>query len=258
MNLNAHDLTLSYPPQTVIHNVSFALPPGKVTIFIGANGCGKSTLLKACARQLAPQQGEILLDGKDIYRMPAKAFARRIAMLAQSAEAPEHLTVEQLVRYGRYPHRHLLSAWTAQDEACVAAALRHTQTEHYADRTLSSLSGGQRQRVWIAVTLAQDTPFIFLDEPTTYLDLTHQIEVLDLLKSLNRDQSKTVVMVLHDLNLAARYADHIVAILNGTIELEGAPAEVFTEDNIRRIFGLDNKIIQDPYHGTPICIPLSR
>lgn len=255
--LKAEDITLSYKKISIINHVSFSIPEQKITVFIGANGCGKSTLLKAYARQLLPEQGKIILDGKDIYQTSGKKTATRLAMLAQSATAPENLTVEQLIRYGRYPHRNFFTQWNDEDEYQVNQAMQLTKTQDYASQFLENLSGGQRQRVWIAMVLAQNTPYILLDEPTTYLDLAYQIEILDLLKKLNQEKKKTIVMILHDLNLTARYADYIVAIKNKTIECSGSPEQVFTEANIQSILGLNNKIINDPYYGTPLCIPIS-
>ncbi|WP_274571206.1 ABC transporter ATP-binding protein [Neisseria leonii] len=254
--LKAENITLSYQNQTVIEHLSFSPPEQKITVFIGANGCGKSTLLKSYARQLPPQNGNIILNGEDIYQTSGRQTAKQLAMLAQSATAPEHLTAEQLVRYGRYPHRQLLARWSDEDENQVNQAMLLTGIQAYSARFLADLSGGQRQRVWIAMVLAQNTPYILLDEPTTYLDLAYQIEILDLLQTLNRTQRKTIVMVLHDLNLAARYADYVAAVKNKTVICSGSPQQVFTEDNIRNILNLDCKIITDPYCGTPLCIPL--
>ncbi|ASK28088.1 ABC transporter ATP-binding protein [Neisseria chenwenguii] len=250
------NLTLSYQDKTIINDISFTLPEQQITVFIGANGCGKSTLLKAVAGQLPPKHGEILLHSKNVYRYPGKALAQQLAMLAQTSSAAENISVAQLVRYGRYPYHSLVSRWTDEDEKQVQRAMRLTQTDHLADNLLDNLSGGQRQRAWIAMALAQDTPYLFLDEPTTYLDLNYQIELLDLLKNLNRKQNKTIVMVLHDLNLAARYADCIISLKNGKLLAQGAPQEVITAENVETVFGLKNQIIQDPVYHTPMCVPI--
>ena len=253
--LHAHNLTLAYDKHTVIRDLSLEIAEGKITALIGTNGCGKSTLLKALARQLKPARGKVTLDGKDAFRYPNKAFAKQLAMLAQSPNVPEGISVHQLVRYGRYPHQRLTAGWQPEDDAAVAEAMQLTQTDMLAEQSVNMLSGGQRQRVWIAMALAQDTPYLLLDEPTTYLDLAYQIEVLELLGRLNCETGKTIVMVLHDLNLACRYADEIVALRDGGIYLQGPPAEVMTEDTVKTVFGLNNKIITDPIYGTPMCVP---
>lgn len=251
------NLTLSYQDRTIINDISFQLPDNQITVLIGANGCGKSTLLKSLARQLTPQNGTVSLHGKNVYDYAPKPFAREVAMLAQTSSSAENITVAQLVRYGRYPYHGLISRWTEEDEKHVQTALQLTQTHELEHRLLDNLSGGQRQRVWIAMALAQNTPYLFLDEPTTYLDLNYQIEVLDLVKSLNREHQKTIVMVLHDLNLTARYADHLVALKQGKILAQGSPQEIMTADLVEQVFGLKNQIIPDPIYQTPMCIPIS-
>lgn len=256
--IELNNLSLSYENQLILKNVSCQIESGKVTVLMGKNGCGKSTLLRAMARLLEPQEGEVLLEKQNIYHIPVKKFALRVSLLAQTNFVVENITVEQLVRYGRYPYHHFFSSWTSDDEYYVEQALELTQIEFLRKKTLDSLSGGQRQRAWIAMVLAQDTPYIFLDEPTTYLDLSYQLEVLDLLKMLNQKNKKTIVMVLHDLNLAARYADTIVALNNKKIELIAAPDVVFQKEHIKRIFNLENEVIKDPVHSTPLCIPLSK
>ncbi len=255
--LRAENITLSYHGISVIKQVSLEIPEHKITVLLGANGCGKSTLLKSLAGLLPPQSGSILLNGKNIYREAPKKNATRIAMLAQNTASTEEISVNQLVRYGRYPYHNLFSRWSEEDERQVQTAMRLTGTESLSENMLESLSGGQRQRAWIAMTLAQNTPCLLLDEPTTYLDLTYQIEILDLLKKLNTDECKTIVMVLHDLNLAARYADHIIALKNGVIYTQGTPQQVLTEANIQNVFGLTSKVISDPLYQTPLCIPVS-
>ncbi|WP_127507239.1 ABC transporter ATP-binding protein [Paenibacillus humicus] len=256
--LEAKGLALSYGGAHVFENLDLTLPEGKVTVFIGSNGCGKSTLLRSMARLLKPQQGSVVIDGSDISRMSTKEVARKLAILPQGPQAPEGLSVLQLVKQGRYPYQSWLQQWSREDEAAVAEALEATGMSELSERSVDSLSGGQRQRAWIAMTLAQQTGIILLDEPTTYLDLTHQIEVLDLLDELNASEKRTVVMVLHDINLACRYADHIVAIKEGSIYAQGAPEQVVSSAMIEEVFGLRCDIMADPLHGTPMCIPHSR
>ncbi|SDH33135.1 iron complex transport system ATP-binding protein [Aneurinibacillus thermoaerophilus] len=240
------------------NELNMTIPEGKVTVFIGSNGCGKSTLLRSLARLLKPKSGSVLLDGHSISRLSTKEVARRLAILPQSTAAPEGLTVLQLVKQGRYPYQSWLRQWSEEDEKMVTWALDATQMSELAEQPVDSLSGGQRQRAWIAMVLAQGTHTLLLDEPTTYLDMTHQLEVLDILAELNRNEKRTVVMVLHDLNLACRYADHIVAVQNQTVYAEGAPESVMTEDLVRAVFNLDCRIIKDPIYGTPMCIPYSK
>ncbi|GLK16646.1 ABC transporter ATP-binding protein [Herbiconiux flava] len=256
--LVAADLTLGYGDRTVVDGLDLAVPPGAVTAIVGANACGKSTLLRSMSRLLAPKGGQVLLDGKQVHRMPAKELARTLGLLPQSPIAPEGITVSDLVGRGRHPHQSLFARWNAADDAAVAAALEATETVALADRPVDELSGGQRQRVWIAMALAQQTDLLLLDEPTTFLDVSHQIDVLDLLTDLNRTRGTTIVMVLHDLNLAARYADHLVALADGRVHAAGTPAEVLTEDVVRTVFGLENRIIADPTSGKPLMLPLGR
>lgn len=256
--LHGQNLIVAYDKHTVIRDLSHRIPKGRISVFIGTNGCGKSTLLKAFARQLQPEGGQIVLDGKAVNEYGSKAFARRLAMLAQSPVTPEGISVHQLVRYGRYPHRSFGRVWQQEDEAAVAAAMRLTRTDAFADQAVETLSGGQRQRVWIAMALAQDTPYLLLDEPTTYLDLSYQIEILDLLQQLNRKTGKTIVMVLHDLNLACRYADEIVALYQGGVYARGTPQQVMTAETVETVFGLKSMIVPDPIYGTPMCIPFGK
>ncbi|USB31769.1 ABC transporter ATP-binding protein [Paenibacillus sp. YPG26] len=253
--LEAEGLGLSYGDNYIFKSLNLSIPKGKITVFIGSNGCGKSTLLRSMARLLKPQHGTVMLDGGDISRMATKEVARKLAILPQGPVAPEGLTVLQLVKQGRYPYQSWLRQWSQEDERIVGAALEATGMSELSERTVDSLSGGQRQRAWIAMTLAQETPIILLDEPTTYLDMTHQIEVLDLLYEMNRRDERTIVMVLHDLNLACRYADHLVAIRAGRIEAQGEPGEVVNEQLIEQVFRLKCEIIPDPLYGTPLCIP---
>jgi len=256
--LTIDKLTLGYGDRTVIDDLDLVLPAGKVTAIVGANACGKSTLLRSMSRLLAPRTGHVLLDGKDVHRMPAKQLARTLGLLPQSPIAPEGITVADLVGRGRHPHQGILSRWGRADDIAVAEALEATETAALSERSVDELSGGQRQRVWIAMALAQQTDLLLLDEPTTFLDVSHQIEVLDLLTDLNRTRGTTIVMVLHDLNLAARYADHLVALSEGRVHAQGEPAQVLTEEVVRSVFGLDSRVILDPTSGKPLMLPIGR
>jgi iron complex transport system ATP-binding protein len=257
-SLAAERLTLGYGDRAVIESLDLAVPPGEVTAIVGANACGKSTLLRSLSRLLAPRAGRVVLDGKEVHRMPAKELARTLGLLPQSPVAPEGITVLDLVCRGRHPHQGFLSRWKADDDTAVAAALEATRTTDLADRSVDELSGGQRQRVWIAMALAQQTDLLLLDEPTTFLDASPQIDVLDLLTDLNRTRGTTIVMVLHDLNLAARYADHLIALADGRLHSCGAPAAVLTEECVRTVFDLDSRIIEDPVSGRPLMLPIGR
>jgi len=254
----ARDLTLSYQNQTIIDGLDIDLPQGKITVLIGSNGSGKSTLLRSFARLLKPQSGSVRVNGQDIQQQSTVAVARELAILPQNPVAPEGINVRQLVSLGRYPWQNWLQQWSARDEAEVNAALHATHVAGLADRPVEALSGGQRQRVWIAMTLAQGTDILLLDEPTTFLDVAHQIEVLDLLRDLNRQQNKTIVMVLHDLNLACRYADHLVAVHQRGVAAAGAPQAILSEALVKTVFDLNCRIIDDPFYGTPLVIPLSK
>ncbi|MEU4179079.1 ABC transporter ATP-binding protein [Streptomyces sp. NPDC026589] len=256
--LTAEGLTLGYGDRTVVDSLDLAVPPGRITVIVGANACGKSTLLRSMSRLLAPRAGRVVLDGKEVHRLPAKELARTLGLLPQSPVAPEGITVSDLVGRGRHPHQSVFSRWNEKDDAAVAAALEATHTEPLAERAVDELSGGQRQRVWIAMALAQQTDLLLLDEPTTFLDASHQIEVLDLLTDLNRSRGTTIVMVLHDLNLAARYADHLIALAGGGLHASGTPAEVLTEETVRVVFDLDSRIIEDPVSGRPLMLPIGR
>ncbi|SDE66478.1 iron complex transport system ATP-binding protein [Blastococcus fimeti] len=256
--LVAEELTLAYGERTVIEGLDLAVPAGRITAIVGANASGKSTLLRSMSRLLAPRAGRVLLDGRAVHRMPAKELARTLGLLPQSPIAPEGITVSDLVGRGRHPHQGVFSRWSREDDAAVAAALEATQTTELAERAVDELSGGQRQRVWIAMALAQQTDLLLLDEPTTFLDVSHQIEVLDLLTDLNRVRGTTIVMVLHDLDLAARYADHLVALESGRIHASGEPATVLTEDCVRAVFGLESRVIADPISGRPLMLPIGR
>ncbi|AWB92382.1 ABC transporter ATP-binding protein [Aeromicrobium chenweiae] len=256
--LTVEGLTLGYRDRTVIEDLSLMIPTGQVTAIVGANACGKSTLLRSMSRLLTPRTGQVLLDGKQVHRLPAKELARTLGLLPQSPIAPEGITVSDLVGRGRHPHQRLLSRWSAEDDEAVAAALEATDTVSLADRSVDELSGGQRQRVWIAMALAQRTDVLLLDEPTTFLDVSHQVEVLDLLTDLNRDRGTTIVMVLHDLNLAARYADRLIALAGGRVHAVGDPHAVLTEEVVREVFGLECSVIVDPVSGRPLMLPIGR
>ncbi|MEV2277907.1 ABC transporter ATP-binding protein [Nocardiopsis sp. NPDC049922] len=257
-SLETEGLTLGYGEEAVVHDLTVSVPPGVVTSIVGANGCGKSTLLRGMARLLAPRSGKVLLNGADIHGIATRDVARIIGLLPQNPVAPEGITVADLVGRGRYPHQGWFRRWTAEDDRAVLEALTATDTLELAERSVDELSGGQRQRVWIAMTLAQRTDLLLLDEPTTFLDIAHQVEVLDLLLELNRTQGTTVVMVLHDLNLASRYSDHLVAMREGRVYAAGRPREVVTEELVRDVFGLSAKVYPDPVTGTPSLSPLVR
>ncbi|MFE6306187.1 ABC transporter ATP-binding protein [Nocardiopsis sp. NPDC057823] len=257
-SLLVEDLTLGYQDRTVIEDLDLAVPPGRITVIVGANACGKSTLLRAMSRLLSPRSGQVLLDGEKVHRMPSKQVARTLGLLPQSPIAPEGIAVSDLVGRGRHPHQGVFSRWTREDDEAVAAALEATGTLGLADRPVDELSGGQRQRVWIAMALAQRTDLLLLDEPTTFLDVSHQVEVLDLLTDLNRSLGTTIVMVLHDLNLAARYADHLIALADGRLHAAGAPEQVLTPETVEAVFGLRSRIITDPVSGRPLMLPIGR
>ena len=256
--LEASSLTLGYTDTAVVRDLDLQVPHGRITVIVGANACGKSTLLRGLARLLRPRSGSVLLDGEAIHRLPTKQVARTLGLLPQNPVAPEGVTVADLVGRGRHPHHGPFGRWTSADDEAVAEALTLTDTLGLADRVVDELSGGQRQRVWIAMALAQGTELLLLDEPTTYLDVAHQVEMLDLLAELNARRGTTIVMVLHDLNLSARYADHLVALHTGRIVAEGSPREVVTEEVVRTVFGLDNRVIDDPVSHTPLVVPVGR
>jgi iron complex transport system ATP-binding protein len=248
---------LGYGSHSVVRDLDVVIRDGRITGIVGANACGKSTLLRGLARLLKPTAGTVILDGTDIHRRPTGEVARTLGLLPQQPVVPTGVTVTDLVGRGRYPHQSGFRRWSPEDDAIVAEALDLTGTIDLADRLVDELSGGQRQRVWIAMALAQHTDLLLLDEPTTYLDLAHQIDVLDLLAELNASRGTTIVMVLHELNLAARYADHLIAMRGGQIRAEGTPDEVITEDIIRDVFGLASRVILDPVTATPMVLPLS-
>lgn len=255
--LHAEDVTLRYDQRTISTGLTVAIPDGSFTVIVGPNACGKSTLLRALSRLLTPAHGQVILDGRSIGDLPAREVARRLGLLPQSSIAPDGITVADLVARGRYPHQSFLRQWSKADEAAVAGAMEATRVDGLADRLVDELSGGQRQRVWIAMVLAQETPILLLDEPTTFLDIAHQIELLDLLADLN-GRGRTVVAVLHDLNHACRYASHLVAVRDGAIVAEGAPSAIVDEKLVRDVFGLDCVIIADPVSQTPLIVPKGR
>ncbi len=253
--LRAEGATLAYDRRTIAEDLSVEIPTDSFTVIIGPNACGKSTLLRALARVMTPASGSVLLDGKAISSYPAKEVARRLGLLPQTSLAPDGITVADLVARGRHPHQGMFRQWTTADEQAVAEALTATNTADLAGRLVEELSGGQRQRVWVAMVLAQQTPLLLLDEPTTFLDIAHQYELLELLRRLHRAGGRTLVAVLHDLNQAARYADHLVVMDEGRIVTTGVPGEVMTAALVEEVFGLPCTVIPDPHTGTPLVVP---
>ncbi|KIF70513.1 ABC transporter [Streptomyces sp. AcH 505] len=256
--LTAESVTLGYDRRIIARDLSVEIPDHSFTVVVGPNACGKSTLLRALSRMLKPAEGRVLLDGAAIHSLPAKKVARTLGLLPQSSVAPDGITVADLVARGRYPHQGLLRQWSPDDERTVQESMAATRIDDLADRYVDELSGGQRQRVWIAMALAQQTPLLLLDEPTTFLDIQHQIEVLDLCAELHETGGRTLVAVLHDLNHAARYATHLVAMRDGAVVAEGPPAEVVTAPLVERVFGLRCQVIEDPETGTPLVVPAGR
>lgn len=253
--LSAQDLTVGYGRDAVLQGLDLAIPDGKMTTIIGPNACGKSTLLRTLGRLMRPSDGQVLLDGKAIHRQSTRDVARRLGLLPQTPVAPGGMTVRELAGRGRTPHQSALRQWSARDDAAVATALEMTDLSALVDRGVEDLSGGQRQRAWIAMALAQETPLLLLDEPTTYLDLRHQVDLLSLVARLRDEVGKTVVMVLHDINLAARFSDHLVVLHGGQVFHQGPPAEVVSADLMRTVFDLDCAVISDPTHASPHVIP---
>ncbi|WP_062525449.1 ABC transporter ATP-binding protein [Demequina rhizosphaerae] len=253
--LQTQHAVIGYGGTPIVRGVDVDIPDGRITAIVGPNGCGKSTLLRALVRLLTPTSGTVLLDGEDIHRVPTREVARRVGLLPQSPIAPAGITVKELVARGRTPHQKVLRPWSAADETAVMSALHSTALTDIQDAVVDELSGGQRQRAWIAMTLAQDTPLMILDEPTTYLDIAHQYDVMDLLHRLNTRQERTIVMVVHDLHQAARYAHHVIAMRDGEVAAAGAPGDVFTEDLIRDVFSLEARVLADPVTGTPLVVP---
>ncbi len=256
--LRAHDVTIGYDARVISKGLTVDIPDNEFTVIIGPNACGKSTLLRSLARMLVPSAGAVLLDGQSISSLKSKEVARRLGLLPQSSVAPDGITVADLVARGRYPHQKLLRQWSRTDEEIVAGALAATNVADLADRSVDELSGGQRQRVWLAMALAQQTPILLLDEPTTYLDIAHQIEMLDLCADLHADQGRTLVAVLHDLNHACRYATHLIAMRAGAVVATGRPSEIVTAQLVEDVFGLACRVIDDPETGTPLIVPLAR
>lgn len=256
--LHVKDLSVGYGERTVLDTLNVDIKRGAVTSIVGPNGCGKSTLLRTMSRLLNPTKGEIVLDGKSIHDIPTRKLATQLGLLPQTPIAPDGIVVADLVGRGRTPHQGILGRWSQQDYDIVAEALETTGISDLAERSIDELSGGQRQRVWIAMALAQRTETLLLDEPTTYLDVKHQLDVLDLLTELNRDRGTTIVMVLHDLNLAARYSDELVAVSGGKVFAHGHPREVITKENVKSVFGIDSVIITDPVSDQPAVMPIGR
>lgn len=255
--LKARNATIGYDKRVIGEGLTVAIPDQSFTVVVGPNACGKSTLLRALSRLLKPSVGDVVLDGKAIHSYPARDVAQRLGLLPQTSIAPDGITVADLVARGRYPHQKLLRQWSKEDEAAVGDAMNATRVSPLARRMVDELSGGQRQRVWVAMVLAQKTPILLLDEPTTFLDIAHQIELLDLLSDLNRRSGHTIVAVLHDLNHACRYATHLIAMRDGKIAAEGNPRDIVTPKLVEDVFGLPCVVIDDPISHTPLVIPRS-
>lgn len=256
--LRGDQLTLAYGKKTIAESLNVTIPDGHFTAIIGPNGCGKSTLLRTLSRLMTPASGHVYLDGEQIQRYASKEVAKRIGLLAQNATTPGDITVQELVARGRYPHQPLFTRWRKEDDEAVNRAMEATGITDLAQQSVDTLSGGQRQRAWIAMVLAQETSIMLLDEPTTWLDISHQIDLLELLSELNRTQGYTLAAVLHDLNQACRYATHLIALRDGEIVAQGAPKEIVTPELIARIYGMRCMIIDDPVAGTPLVVPLGR
>ncbi|AET57774.1 ABC transporter ATP-binding protein [Paenibacillus terrae] len=253
--LKTANLDIAYEDRLIVEDLNVEIPQGKITALVGANGSGKSTILKTMARIMNPKGGSVLLDGKSIHKQSTREVAKQLAILPQNPTAPEGLTVTELVSYGRFPYQKGFGSMKADDRKMVEWAIQVTGMSEFHDRPIDQLSGGQRQRAWIAMALAQDTDILFLDEPTTFLDMAHQLEVLHLLEYLNTSAERTIVMVVHDLNHAARYAQHMVAIKKGKAEAVGTPTEVMSPDVLREVFGIEADIVTDPRTGVPLCLP---
>lgn len=256
--LRGEALTLAYGKKTIAESLNVTIPDGHFTAIIGPNGCGKSTLLRTLSRLMTPTHGHVYLDGEEIQRYASKEVARRIGLLAQNATTPSDISVQELVARGRYPHQPLFTRWRQEDEDAVQRAMQATGIVELANQSVDTLSGGQRQRAWIAMVLAQDTAIMLLDEPTTWLDISHQIDLLELLSELNRERGFTLAAVLHDLNQACRYATHLIALREGKIVAEGAPQDIVTAELIEAVYGLRCMIIDDPVAHTPLVVPLGR
>ena len=254
--LRGEQLTLGYGKKIIARDLNVSIPDGHFTAIIGPNGCGKSTLLRTLSRLMTPEKGHVYLDGEQIQRFASKEVARRVGLLAQNATTPGDITVQELVARGRYPHQPLFTRWRQEDEIAVSNAMQATGITHLASQSVDTLSGGQRQRAWIAMVLAQETSIMLLDEPTTWLDISHQIDLLELLSELNQQKGYTLAAVLHDLNQACRYATHLIALRDGKIVAQGAPKEIVTAELIEAVYGLRCMIIEDPVAGTPLVVPL--
>ncbi|OLF15343.1 ABC transporter ATP-binding protein [Actinophytocola xanthii] len=253
--LRAEQLSLGYDDRNVLEALDLDVLDGRLTAIVGANACGKSTLLRGLARLLKPRAGRVLLDDRSLQDVGTREVAQVLGMLPQTPVAPDGITVGDLVSRGRHPHQGWFRRWNAADEAAVAKALTATGTQDLVGRPINQLSGGQRQRVWVAMALAQDTELLLLDEPTTFLDITHQVDLLRLLRDLNADTGKTIVVVLHDLNLACRYVHHLIAMADGRVVTEGPPAEVVTPALVEKVFNLPCVVVPDPVAGTPMVVP---
>ncbi|WP_217078072.1 ABC transporter ATP-binding protein [Clostridium baratii] len=252
--IRTKDLNISYGNLDIVKDLNLEIPKGKITTIIGANGCGKSTILKTLARIIKPKSGSIYINNKELNSQDSKELAKAMAVLPQSPQAPSGLTVEELISYGRFPHQKGFGKLKDEDKDIINWALEKTRILEFRDRPIEALSGGQRQRAWIAMALAQETDILLLDEPTTYLDLAHQLEVLKLLEELNKKEGRTIVMVIHELNNAARFADHMIGVKKGKIVCQGTAHEVMTKENLREIFNIDAEIINEPKSGKPVCI----
>lgn len=253
--LHTKQLDISYADRLIVKNLNLSIPEGKITALVGANGSGKSTILKTMARIMKPKGGGVFLNGKSIHKQSTKEVAKQLAILPQTPVAPDGLTVSELISYGRFPHQKGFGSLTKEDKEIVRWAIQATGLAPFSDRPVDQLSGGQRQRAWIAMALAQETDLLFLDEPTTYLDMTHQLEVLKLLQRLNAEQGRTIIMVVHDLNHATRFAQHMVAIKHGVVVREGTPREVMTHEVLRDVFGIEADIVYCTRSGVPLCLP---
>ncbi|MGG8383898.1 ABC transporter ATP-binding protein [Bacillus sp. R-CC1] len=251
--LSAKKLETSYEKLTVFRDLNVEIQEGKVTTIIGPNGCGKSTLLKTMGRILKQKSGKVYLQGQDLHTIPTKEIAKQLALLPQTPIAPGELKVEELISYGRYPHRNNVNKLTTKDKEMIDWALDITKTSEFRTRQIANLSGGQRQKVWLAMALAQETEVLLLDEPTTYLDMSHQLDVLQIVEKLNKEHNCTVVMVLHDINHASRFSDEIIAMKEGEIVTTGSPEEIITNEVLKEVFHIDARVMIDPYNGAPVC-----
>ncbi|MGO4531017.1 ABC transporter ATP-binding protein [Paenibacillus sp. 2TAF8] len=253
--LETSKLDIAYEERLIVEDLNIQIPQGKITALVGANGSGKSTILKTMARIMSPKAGSVLLDGKSIHKQSTREVAKQLAILPQNPTAPEGLTVTELVSYGRFPYQKGFGSMRAEDKRMIEWAIEVTGMVEFHDRPIDQLSGGQRQRAWIAMALAQETDILFLDEPTTFLDMAHQLEVLQLLEHLNATANRTIVMVVHDLNHASRYAQHMIGIKQGKAIAEGSPVEVMTSDVLREVFNIEADIVMDPRSNVPLCLP---